>query len=108
MSAYSTCSPSSSHTLRYRTRPPSVACTWRNLMSWLWVAVYRLTGTFTRPNDTDPFHIARIAVLLGDCCKTGVMSSLDVDGHRVKVSNLDKVLYPDDGTTKYDILQHYF
>lgn len=35
------------------------------------------------------------------------MASLDVDGHTLKVSNLDKVLYPSDGTTKADVLQHY-
>ena len=32
---------------------------------------------------------------------------LELDGHRVKLSNLDKVLYPDDGTTKYQVIQHY-
>ena len=32
---------------------------------------------------------------------------LELDDHRVKLSNLDKVLYPDDGTTKYDVIQHY-
>lgn len=35
------------------------------------------------------------------------MSALDVDGRHVKVTNLDKVLYPEDGTTKYDVIQHY-
>lgn len=35
------------------------------------------------------------------------MSSLRVDGHELKVSNLDKVLYPEDGTTKSDVIQHY-
>ena len=33
--------------------------------------------------------------------------ALEVDGHRVKLSNLDKVLYPGDGTTKHEIIQHY-
>ena len=32
---------------------------------------------------------------------------LELDDHRVKLSNLDKVLYPDDGTTKFDVIQHY-
>jgi bifunctional non-homologous end joining protein LigD len=31
---------------------------------------------------------------------------LDVDGHSLSVSNLDKVLYPD-GTTKHDVITHY-
>ena len=33
-------------------------------MSWLSVAEYSFTGTLTRPNDTAPFQIARILVLL--------------------------------------------
>jgi bifunctional non-homologous end joining protein LigD len=32
---------------------------------------------------------------------------LEVDGRSVRVTNLDKVLYPDDGTTKHDVLVHY-
>ena len=32
---------------------------------------------------------------------------LELDGVRVRLSNLDKVLYPDDGTTKYDVISHY-
>lgn len=33
-------------------------------------------------------------------------SALDVDGRSLKVSNLDKVLYPDDNTTKYDVIRY--
>jgi len=33
--------------------------------------------------------------------------ALDVDGRSVRVTNLDKVLYPEDGTTKHDVLAHY-
>lgn len=32
---------------------------------------------------------------------------LSLDGHDVRISNLDKVLYPEDGTTKYDVIAHY-
>ena len=32
--------------------------------------------------------------------------TLEVDGHRLKVSNLDKVLFPD-GTTKHQVIEHY-
>lgn len=32
---------------------------------------------------------------------------LSLDGHNVRISNLDKVLYPEDGTTKYDVVSHY-
>ncbi|KHL09085.1 bifunctional non-homologous end joining protein LigD [Mumia flava] len=31
---------------------------------------------------------------------------LEIDDRTVKVSNLDKVLYPSDGTTKYDVIQY--
>jgi bifunctional non-homologous end joining protein LigD len=33
--------------------------------------------------------------------------ALEIDGRSVRVTNLDKVLYPDDGTTKHDVLAHY-
>lgn len=32
---------------------------------------------------------------------------LDIDGRSLRVTNLDKVLYPGDGTTKHDVIQHY-
>jgi len=34
-------------------------------------------------------------------------ATLEIDGHPVRVSNLEKVLYPEDGTTKHDVLEHY-
>jgi bifunctional non-homologous end joining protein LigD len=33
--------------------------------------------------------------------------SVEVDGHRLKVSNLDKVLYPDAGFTKAEVIDYY-
>ncbi len=33
--------------------------------------------------------------------------SVEVDGRRVRLSNLDKVLYPDDGFTKHDVISHF-
>ena len=33
--------------------------------------------------------------------------SLEIDGHRLKLSNLDKVLYPGDGTTKHQVIEYY-
>ncbi len=33
--------------------------------------------------------------------------TLHVDGRPVRVSNLGKVLYPEDGTTKHDVIEHY-
>ena len=32
--------------------------------------------------------------------------TLEIDGHRLKLSNLDKVLYSD-GTTKHQVIEHY-
>ncbi|MGO4689986.1 ATP-dependent DNA ligase [Glaciibacter sp. 2TAF33] len=32
---------------------------------------------------------------------------ITVDGHRIKLTNLDKVLYPETGTTKADVLSYY-
>ncbi|RFA09688.1 ATP-dependent DNA ligase [Subtercola boreus] len=32
---------------------------------------------------------------------------VDIDGHRLKLTNLEKVLYPETGTTKADVLQYY-
>ncbi|MGO4300557.1 ATP-dependent DNA ligase [Leifsonia sp. RAF41] len=32
---------------------------------------------------------------------------VDIDGHRLKLSNLDKVMYPETGTTKADIFGYY-
>jgi len=33
--------------------------------------------------------------------------TLEIDGRRLKVSNLAKVLYPGDGTTKHRVIEHY-
>ncbi|MBK5216912.1 MAG: hypothetical protein JJE02_04945, partial [Propionibacteriales bacterium] len=33
--------------------------------------------------------------------------TVSVDGHRIKLTNLDKVLYPETGTTKADVLHYY-
>ena len=33
--------------------------------------------------------------------------ALEIDGRTVRVSNLAKVLYPEDGTTKHDIIDYY-
>ena len=33
--------------------------------------------------------------------------SVEIDGRRLRVSNLDKVLYPGDGFTKHDVITHY-
>lgn len=33
--------------------------------------------------------------------------TVEVDGHRVKLTNLDKVMYPETGTTKGDVIEYY-
>ena len=48
-------------------RPPSSRCTWRNCTSWFSVAEYSRTGTLTRPKETAPFQIARMAAHLSVC-----------------------------------------
>ncbi|WP_022899200.1 ATP-dependent DNA ligase [Humibacter albus] len=32
---------------------------------------------------------------------------VEIDGHRIRLTNLDKVLYPETGTTKGDVLEYY-
>ncbi|PPF69582.1 ATP-dependent DNA ligase [Clavibacter michiganensis] len=37
----------------------------------------------------------------------GQRQQVEVDGHRIALSNLDKVLYPETGTTKGDVIAYY-
>jgi bifunctional non-homologous end joining protein LigD len=37
----------------------------------------------------------------------GGPQTVEIDGHRLKLTNLDKVLYPETGTTKGDVLAYY-
>jgi bifunctional non-homologous end joining protein LigD len=39
--------------------------------------------------------------------KTGAKPAVEVDGHRIGLSNLGKVLYPDTGTTKAEVIEYY-
>src|SRR5438445_11947560 len=34
-------------------------------------------------------------------------TTVDIDGHRLKLSNLDKVLYPEAGFTKGEVIDYY-
>ncbi len=36
-----------------------------------------------------------------------VPAVLDIDGHRIKLTNLEKVLFPEDGYTKADLIRYY-
>ena len=37
----------------------------------------------------------------------GSAQTVTVGGHRLRITNLDKVLYPETGTTKADVLRYY-
>ena len=37
----------------------------------------------------------------------GTETLVEVGGHRLKLTNLDKVLYPETGTTKAEVLDYY-
>ena len=39
--------------------------------------------------------------------RTSVQQTVEVEGHRVKLTNLDKVLWPDVGYTKGDLIRYY-
>ena len=58
-----------------RIRPLSLACTWWNFRSWSSVALYTLTGTFTRPNAIEAFQMERISPV---CPARGPVSRLSV------------------------------
>jgi bifunctional non-homologous end joining protein LigD len=44
---------------------------------------------------------------MASMAQTGSTSTVSVDGHMLKLSNLDKVLYPETQTTKGDVLAYY-
>src|SRR6478736_2244320 len=95
-------------------RPPSVLCTWCSETSWSSVAEYTLTGTFTSPNVNAPFQIALITpVHTGHACHgypgpmPGDEQVVRVGGRRLRLTNLEKVLYPETGTTKGEVIDYY-
>src|SRR6266436_2079831 len=61
MSSYGTSCSSIEQNRRNLIRPPSSRCTWRKAMSFCSVAVYSFTGIMTRPKETAPFHMLRMA-----------------------------------------------
>src|SRR5690554_340099 len=96
-------------------RPPSLSCTWCNEMSWSSVALYTFTGTLTSPKVMAPFQmdlmrqsLPQTSHLSAFSGQHGGMASTDqyvnIDGNRLKLTSLDKVLYPETGTTKADVL----
>src|SRR5690606_16915017 len=108
-----------------RIRPPSVRCTWWNAMSRCWVAEYSFTGIVTSPNEIAPFQMLRIRLppalsrsprwagtreSRGDAGRGGDMRervSVTVEGRELTLSNLDKVLYPESGFTKAEVIDYY-
>src|SRR6478672_10351777 len=134
MCSYSTTLPQTSHRRWYRIRPPSASCTWCSSTSWSSVALYSFTGTFTRPKVIAPFQIALMSYTYTAAVgarthpttratragwpptarrHTDVMApkggdqTATVDGRTIKLTNLDKVLYPETGTTKADVIAYY-
>jgi bifunctional non-homologous end joining protein LigD len=56
-------------------------------------------------NDVAPGKVVRETVeLLPDDAKE---TAMEIDGHRLKFTNLGKVFYPDEGYTKRDVLNYY-
>src|SRR6188508_2487891 len=95
-------------------RPPSLLCTWWSDTSWSSVAEYTLTGTLTSPNVNAPFQIALIAPVHTGNGRHGYPGRMAGDeqvvrigGRRVRLTNLDKVLYPQTGTTKGEVIEYY-
>jgi hypothetical protein len=43
----------------WRMRAPSFSCSWLNDTPWDWIALNSFTGTFTVPQETQPFQIER-------------------------------------------------
>ena len=60
-------------------------------------------GAGRRPRRSAPAR-ARSAA---PCRRSAPSSVVEVDGRRLKVSNLDKVLYPDAGFTKAEVIDYY-
>ncbi len=48
-----------------------------------------------------------VAAASGDGKGARVPAVLAVDGHQIKLTNLDKVLFPEDGYTKADLIKYY-
>ena len=55
------------------------------------------------------WHLAHIPVRLGGMATGGgsKQETVSVEGHRLRLTNLDKVLYPETGTTKADVISYY-
>ena len=93
------------------------------------MALYSLTGTLTSPKATAPFQMALMALVNtrrqykargkplanGQAAdrlavwhrKSSQQETVTVDGHRLRLTNLDKVLYPETGTTKAEVIAYY-
>ena len=55
------------------------------------------------------WHLPGIPVRLGGMATGGgkKQETVSVEGHRLRLTNLDKVLYPETGTTKADVISYY-
>src|SRR5262245_31742522 len=107
MRSGATSSPVCSDTFRYLMRAFVPSSSWLKLTSLLFVAPTRRTGTWTRPKLIEPVQIALgigwILRMPGD----GQVVHVHVDGRELALSNLDKVLYPEAGLRKRDVVDYY-
>src|SRR5262245_24089682 len=82
---------------------------WLKLTSLLFVAPTSRTGTCTSPKLIAP---VQMALGIGSSLRMagrgqGGRVHVDIDGKTLVLSNLDKVLFPDIGLTKGDVLDYY-
>src|SRR3974390_214155 len=103
-------------------RAPVPASSWLNRTSSARVADTRRTGTVTRPKLMDPVQIALgtttsppgpallpSQVVAPRSKKSGGSPPTEavVDGRRLRLTNLEKVLYPATGFTKGQVVDYY-
>src|SRR5919204_1007494 len=104
-------------------RAPDPSSSWLNDTSRFLVAVTIRTGTCTSPKLIAPVQIElgtrtphlRMGSVRSDCTYRPRRSGsampasvqVEVGGRRLALSNLDKVLYPETGFTKADVIAYY-
>jgi len=70
------------------------------------------TGEERRASTKEALRSAERAVSAGPAAaapakQTRVPAVLEIDGHQIKLTNLEKVLFPEDGYTKADLIRYY-
>src|SRR5918999_1658454 len=127
MRSWGTSSPLASETRRYRMRAPVPSSSWLKRTSFERTAETSFTGTVTSPKEMFPLQMA-LGTWPTSSPPAGPYSvagrggpthlsdrsplspkgtDIEVDGRRLRLSNLDKVLYPDTGFTKGQVVDYY-